>query len=63
MNNRENIQQMSDKEFAEYIESIFIAGRLYESGRLKDDIKLENYNSWLSKEKETNEFLYKKIDN
>lgn len=63
MNNREDLQQMSDEEFAEYIDAVFLAGRLYEAGKLEDTIQLENYTSWLKKEKTTNdEFLYRRID-
>lgn len=50
MNNREYLNSLSDEEFAEYINSVFTAGKIY--GTLRKNYKEydEDYVDWLNKE-------------
>ena len=47
MTNREKLNQYTDHEFAEYIQAVFWAGRLYEQQKGMDMI---NYEKWLGED-------------
>lgn len=57
MKNIERIKKFTDYKFSEYIESVFIAGRLYELNKgksLDKDFDMVDYVEWLNEE-ETDE--------